>query len=161
MTETNQKCCTWQQTFTVDCHFIITIPLHSGRVRLRILLATNQMNIPNQSALTTQCWRLTHTVTEKQPLPASQWCPTCGSKLYCTDTDILMSVQVLILQPAFSLFLMLSPVTVTVTDTMWIALNCSEIQINGNGHYVFSKLTESEVGQYEGPAAQFKKSYWH
>jgi len=33
-------------------------------------------------------------------------------------------------------------------DTVWIALNCSEIQINGIGHYVFLKLTESEVGQY-------------
>jgi len=69
MTETNQKCCTWQQTFTIYCQFIITIP---DQVRLRILLATNQMNIPNQSALTTQRWRLTHTASEKQPLPAGQ-----------------------------------------------------------------------------------------
>jgi len=118
ITETNRKCCTWQQTFTIYCQFIIRIPLHSDQVRLRILLATNQINIPNQSALTKQCWRLTHTVPEKQPLPAGQWYPTCGSKLYCTGTDILTSAQVLILQPTFSL-LMLSPVTVTVMDTMW------------------------------------------
>jgi len=62
MTETNQQCCTWQQTFTIYCQFIITIQIHSHQVRLRILLATNKMNIPNQSALTTQSWWLTHTI---------------------------------------------------------------------------------------------------
>jgi len=32
MTKTNHKCCTWQQTFTIYCQFIITIPLRPGKI---------------------------------------------------------------------------------------------------------------------------------
>jgi hypothetical protein len=145
MTETNQKCCTWQQTFTIYCQFIITIQLHSDQVRLRILLATNQMNIPNQSVLTTQCWWLTHTVPEKQPLPVGQWCRTCGSKLYCPGTDILTSEQVLILQSAFSLL-----VNVIACYCDGHSLNCFELFWDSNKRHwpLCISKTESEVGQY-------------
>jgi len=159
MTETNQKCCTWQQTFTIYCQFIITIP---DQVRLRILLATNQMNIPNQSALTTQPWRLTHTESEKQPLPAGQWCPTCGSKFHCTGTDILTSEQVLILQRAFSLFVNVITCYCYCDEHN---VNCFELFRDSNKRHwslcIFKINGVRNRTICESPAAQFKKSNWN